>query len=83
MTSRYEGRAIGVNVTDRYRDILRKRRINSLRQYLTQTLEFPTLEEYGNLQLAYHIWKEGDRFFKLAHQYYGCLLYTSPSPRDS
>ena len=28
-------------------------------------------EQYANLQIAYHVWGEGDRYYKLAEKYYG------------
>jgi|TARA_Y100000034_G_scaffold89415_1_gene107579 nucleoid-associated protein YgaU len=71
MTSRFDGRRIGINTTDRYRRILARKGINNLEQYFTADLQHPTVEEIKDLSLMSHIWKEGDRFFKLAHQYYG------------
>jgi nucleoid-associated protein YgaU len=71
MVSRYEDKEVGINATDRYKEIFRKRKINYIRQFFTQELKHPTEEEIQNLSIIDHTWKEGDRFFKLAHQYYG------------
>jgi nucleoid-associated protein YgaU len=71
MVSRYEDKEVGINATDRYKEIFRKRKVNYIRQFFTQELKHPTEEEIQNLSIIDHTWKEGDRFFKLAHQYYG------------
>lgn len=71
MVSRYEDKEVGINATDRYKEIFRKRKVNYIRQFFTQELKHPTEEQIQNLSIIDHTWKEGDRFFKLAHQYYG------------
>ena len=41
----------------------------------TQVLEYPSIEEMKKFTYANHIWKLGDRYYKLAHQYYGDSKY--------
>jgi hypothetical protein len=36
MVSRYEDKEVGINATDRYKEIFRKRKINYIRQFFTQ-----------------------------------------------
>ena len=34
-------------------------------------MPYPTVEQAGNLTFINHVWKQGDRYFKLASEYYG------------
>lgn len=71
MVSRYDNRPIGVNQTEQYADLLRERSLTKLRQYFSPNLRHPTPTETAQLQIIRHEWKVGDRYFKLAHKYYG------------
>jgi len=42
-----------------------------IEQYETVMLKYPTVSERAKLITNTHIWKYGDRYYKLAHQYYG------------
>ena len=44
-------------------------------QLETQNLKYPSLEKIKKLTYANHIWKLGDRYYKLAHHYYGDSKY--------
>ena len=70
MTSRYSARPIGTNAARRYKNLFKKRNVNFINQYLTPNLKHPTVEEMESLTMLSHIWKQGDRLFKLANQYY-------------
>jgi len=41
----------------------------------SQELSYPTKKEIKNFSFINHIWEPGDRFFKLAHVYYGDAKY--------
>ena len=71
MTSRYDNRRTAVNSAPMYRSLLKKRGVKFIRQYKTPSTHFPTTKEMSNIQEVDHIWTVGDRFFKLAFQYYG------------
>jgi nucleoid-associated protein YgaU len=71
MTSRYDSREIGINQTKQYKRILKKRNVKFIRQYYTPTLANPSIEDVMKMDEVGHVWSIGDRFFKLAHQYYG------------
>ena len=43
--------------------------------YESQDLSYPTKQEIRNFSFTNHIWSTGDRFFKLAHVYYGDSKY--------
>lgn len=47
------------------------RGVNSIVQYRTRPLRYPTAEEISTLDYEKHVWKVGDRFSKLAYKYYG------------
>jgi hypothetical protein len=70
--SRYNHDDILNNNTEFY-SFLRKERnnIKNIQQYETPILVHPTVEQRANLEVAGHIWSVGDRYYKLAHQYYG------------
>ena len=69
--SRYNSRDILINDNQNYEDVFRKRGVSFTRQFATPTLRHPTEEEISNLQTLGVIWSLGDRFYKLAHKYYG------------
>ena len=71
MITRYGAR--GVLLTGRggiYKEIFDKRNIGFARHFSTPNLVYPEIEEIENLSVLGHIWKEGDRFWKLAAQHY-------------
>lgn len=69
-TSRYDNRKIATNDNELYEDFFIKRNINFIKQYRTGTLRHPTVEDVLTLETVGHIWKVGDRFYKLAQQHY-------------
>lgn len=66
--SRYEGKEVASN-TDQFYLELRDKKI--IYQYRTGTLQHPTPAQIMQLQLTGHVWKVGDRYYKLAHEHYG------------
>jgi nucleoid-associated protein YgaU len=54
-----------------YENYLRKRGLKFADIYRTPILRHPTKREIPELQIVGHTWKIGDRYFKLAHKYYG------------
>ena len=71
MVSRYDDRPVGINRTEQYQEMLDDKNVNHIKQYFSPKLRHPTAEEVSNLELIQHEWKLGDRYFKLANQYYG------------
>jgi hypothetical protein len=71
MTSRYDNRGVVINDDEQYANVFRRRGINFIRQYRTPSLRHPTPEEIGQLEEIGHTWALGDRYFKLADEYYG------------
>jgi hypothetical protein len=59
-------RAIVRNQEELYSETLRKRGVKFIDQYETPVLNHPTSEQIASIGRISHIWKHGDRFFKLA-----------------
>jgi hypothetical protein len=71
MTSRYDNRDAALNNIPMYRSLFEKRGVKFIRQFKTPNIYFPTNGEMAQLREIDHVWKTGDRFFKLAETYYG------------
>lgn len=54
-----------------YDSILDKRGLLSITQYVTRELEYPTPKQMRDLTTIDHIWKVGDKYWKLAQTHYG------------
>ena len=68
---RYEAREKIFNDYDLYKKVRKKRDVNSITHYNTPIMPAPTEEEEFSLEIIEHVWKLGDRYYKMAHQYYG------------
>ena len=66
---RNRNRFVFLNSDELYEDMLRRKRITSLKQY--QTRLFTNLRSKPGIETSTHIWKTGDRYYKLANTYYG------------
>ena len=73
MPTRYTNTKIVDNDNEFYSSIRRGRK--KIRHYQTPRLRNPTRGQRSALQTATHIWKYGDRFYKLANDYYGDVGY--------
>ena len=69
--SRYDGRRVYLNDDDFYEEVFEERGVSSIRHYATPTLNHPSVEQVGSLNTIPHVWKTGDRYYKLAHKHYG------------
>ena len=47
------------------------RNVNQIRQFRTAELSYPTPDQIRELNVLTHVWKSGDRYYKLAFEYYG------------
>jgi hypothetical protein len=70
MASRYDNRFILKNNLPKYQQMMKERGVKFIRQYNTPTLPYPDGSQISKLTRIRHIWKSGDRFYKLAGQYY-------------
>ena len=71
VASRYENRLLRMNETVRYGDVLKKRGVKRIEQYVTP--KFITIPSRLRNLIRYEIvlWQMGDKYFKLANKYYG------------
>tara|TARA_B100000029_G_C17205802_1_gene826144 strand:- start:243 stop:584 length:342 start_codon:yes stop_codon:yes gene_type:complete len=74
--SRYSKERPFLNQFQAY-DFLRKGRNSprGIRQYPTMRLRNPTVRQRAATQTSTHVWAYGDRFYNLAHRYYGNANY--------
>ena len=71
MSTRYKNQEIFVNNREAYKRLLASGRgLKEIRQFDTPVFKYPSVEEMKNFQIINHIWATGDRFYKLAHEYY-------------
>jgi hypothetical protein len=68
-------RAILRNDDELYSEVLRKRGVSYIDQYATPILNHPNAQQISSLRRISHVWKMGDRFYKLADKYYGDSRY--------
>ncbi len=75
MTKRYNNRQVFTNRDALYENSLEKRGRKSIRHYDTPKFDYPSEFEMNSITKLDHIWTTGDRFYKIAHQYYGSPRY--------
>ena len=72
MTSRrYSKRSIIRNSLSSYGEQFSNRRKGFIDQFSTPVMAQPSTRQIQSLQRIRHIWSMGDRYYKLAHTYYG------------
>ena len=73
---RYDLREVFRNMNRRiYSEQFAARKVRMVEQYTTPTMTYPSFEDLKDLMIINHIWKVGDRFYKLSHEYYGTVDY--------
>tara|TARA_R100000152_G_C6664583_1_gene102581 strand:- start:287 stop:634 length:348 start_codon:yes stop_codon:yes gene_type:complete len=75
MSSRYYGRKTKTTNQEMYQDLLDDRGVKKVDHYATPQLNHPTKKQREDFTKHIHVWKVGDRFYKLAHRYYGDSKY--------
>ena len=71
MPSRYGKTTVLVNSSEYYEPFRKPRNLKKIEHYATPMLHNPSIAERASLNRTAHTWKYGDRFYKLAHKYYG------------
>ena len=69
--SRVLGKVYFRNVHSRYHDLLIRKKLSGLTQWTTPVTATLTSDQLQAVTEIQHIWKTGDRFYKLADTYYG------------
>ena len=85
MVSRYKDTSVILNDDLDYKKVFTKRfgreglhdiqRISTLKHLETLELKYPSLKEIINLSFSNYIWSQGDKFYKLSHEFYGDASY--------
>lgn len=70
MGIRYNNRAVIDNEEEIYQDLIKSRGQTKIIQFSSPTLTYLTPRQRRNLINEKHIWTVGDRYWKLATQYY-------------
>ena len=71
------------------KELLDKRGVRQVEQYLTPVTPQLTLDRRLTLDTVTHVWKTGDRLYKMASQYYGdatlwwLIAWYNEKPTDS
>jgi nucleoid-associated protein YgaU len=68
---RYSNQEIFTNAREAYKRYLKSRGMKLINQYDTPKFRFPQQEDLRNFSSVKHVWGPGDRYFKLASEYYG------------
>jgi len=71
INGRYIGRNIYRTRNPLYAQDMEKRGLKEMRYYGTPEFKKPTRYELSDITDVGHIWRLGDRYYKLAHEYYG------------
>lgn len=71
MINRYSNRQIVKNSQEMYEQMFQQRGLKFINQYETPTFIYPDIDSISKINLIKHIWKVGDKFYKLANTYYG------------
>jgi hypothetical protein len=71
MASRYNNARPFINNNELYEEFFEDRDVNYIEQYRTGMLTNPTVSQRARLETVKHVWKMGDRLFKLAAKHYG------------
>jgi len=71
MTDRNEKREILINKSRLYKRKAKSKNLNFFRQYNSMKLNTLTPDDVAELTVIDHLWKSGDRYYKLAYKYYG------------
>ena len=69
--SRYDGRQIFRTSSDLYEGKLKDRNLNHFRYFGTARFQEIDEEDLRDIDEIGHTWSLGDRYYKLAHKYYG------------
>ena len=75
MPFRNDKREIFSNDHKIYASYLRNKNLNLIKHYGKMRLNSITEEEMADLTILDHVWKTGDKFYKLASKYYGDTRY--------
>ena len=71
MSNRYTQRGIVTNRSKIYREQLEARNLRLIKHFHTPNMAYPNPSQMSRISTISHTWKQGDRYYKLAHKHYG------------
>jgi len=72
MSDRYYNRALKTNSHPLYKEYFKERGFPfGVEQYTTPALQYPDSDEDSELTIINHVWRYGDKYYKLAYEHYG------------
>ena len=74
-SSRNENREIFINNDKLYFHKRKERGVKLFRQFGTPTMKKVSAADFGRVHTLPHIWRLGDRYYKLAYEFYGAPEY--------
>ena len=69
--ARFTNRRKAINDNELYENILEERGVKEIVQFTTPELVYPTEGEKNRLNIVKHVWRQGDKFWRLATKFYG------------
>tara|TARA_Y100000034_G_scaffold92735_1_gene112111 strand:+ start:61 stop:399 length:339 start_codon:yes stop_codon:yes gene_type:complete len=75
MSIRYSNYRILNNSSEYYAPLRKSRGLKNIRHYETPVMQNPSVGARSGLSTTTHIWKYGDRLYKLADEYYNNVSY--------
>ena len=71
MANRYDGVQEALNQEELYKEHLERRGVKHITQYKTYYMVHPEAEDLEGITMIGHTWSLGDRYYKIAYEYYG------------
>ncbi len=75
MSNRFDDRKVFKNSNELYERVFDERDVKFIRHYGSPKTKYPSPAQMREVQRVQHIWRVGDRYYKLAAQYYGSPTY--------
>ena len=72
---RYIDRKIIENSSETYEEVLEEKGVSVIKHFNTPRLQHLTSRQISQLERVTHVWKTGDRYYKLAYEHYGDSKY--------
>ena len=69
--SRYEDKTPLINDSEKYDEVFEERGVKFIKHYSTPELTHAHRSQIATLEHEFHMWKLGDRLYKLAAKHYG------------
>ncbi len=68
--SRYDDKIPLINDSEKYENVFEERGVKFIKHYSTPELTHAQRSQMGGLEHVYHMWKLGDKLYKLSAEYY-------------